>query len=209
MFASDPERNYEYAGLIHSSGHHLLALINDILDLAKIEAGRWKLEEAELDLHRIAEEALALVAWRAKDNDAALENRIDPELARLYADERAIKQILLNLLSNAVKFTPAHGRVTAFADLDPRGNLVLGVSDTGVGISEADQTRVFDSFGQGKHDIAIADKGTGLGLAIVKGLAEAHGGRVALSSEIGKGTRVTVTMPAARVRPLPARALTG
>jgi two-component system cell cycle sensor histidine kinase PleC len=211
MFASDPERNYEYAGLIHSSGHHLLALINDILDLAKIEAGRWKLEEAEIDLHRIAEEALALVAWRAKDNDATLENRIDRGLARLYADERAIKQILLNLLSNAVKFTPAHGRVTAFADLDPRGNLVFGVSDTGVGISEADQNRVFDSFGQGKHDIAIADKGTGLGLAIVKGLAEAHGGHVALNSEVGKGTRVTVTMPAARVRPraLPAHAMSG
>ena len=88
---------------------------------------------------------------------------------------------------------------------------MFGVSDTGVGISEADQNRVFDSFGQGKHDIAIADKGTGLGLAIVKGLAEAHGGHVALNSEVGKGTRVTVTMPAARVRPraLPAHAMSG
>ena len=187
MFDSTPDRNYEYAGLINTSGHHLLALINDILDLAKIEAGRWKLEEAELDLFRIADDAMQLVMWRAKDTNAILENAIDPELARLYADERAIKQILLNLLSNAVKFTPEHGKVTAFAHVTEGGGLVFGVSDTGVGIADEDQTRVFDSFGQGKHDVAIADKGTGLGLAIVKGLCESHGGHVRLESKVGKG----------------------
>ncbi|HEY0265517.1 MAG TPA: HAMP domain-containing sensor histidine kinase [Rhizomicrobium sp.] len=201
MFQDHPDRNYEYAGLIHASGHHLLALINDILDLAKIEAGRWKLEEAELDLHRIAEESLQLVTWRTKDSKAVLHNAIPENLSLLYADERAVKQILLNLLSNAVKFTPEHGTVTAFAETRPDGGLVFGVSDTGIGIAPEDQNRVFDSFGQGKHDVAIADKGTGLGLAIVKGLVESHGGTVSLTSEVGKGTRVTVSLPPARVRP--------
>ena len=201
IFEHDPARSVEYAGLINSSGQHLLALINDILDLAKIEAGRWQLEEAELRLHRVADDALQLVMWRAKDTNATLENAIDPELEPVYADERAIKQILLNLLSNAVKFTPEHGKVTAFACRDKDGGILLGVSDTGVGIALEDQAQVFDSFGQGKHDVALPDKGTGLGLAIVKGLAEAHGGHVRLESEIGKGTRVTVHLPASRVRP--------
>ena len=201
MFSETPERNYEYAAMINSSGHHLLALINDILDLAKIEAGRWKLEDAELDLFRVADDAMQLVMWRTKDSNAVLENAIDPDLARIYGDERAIKQILLNLLSNAVKFTPEGGKVTAFAHLTENGGVAFGVSDTGVGIALEDQERVFDSFGQGKHDVTIADKGTGLGLAIVKGLAESHGGDVCLQSQIGKGTRVTVTLPANRVLP--------
>jgi len=206
MFEKQPERNVEYAGLINSSGRHLLALINDILDLAKIEAGRWKLEEGEIDLRNVAEDALQLVQWRAKDGGAALENAMAADLPLVYADERAIKQVLLNLLSNAVKFTPEHGRITAFADVTADGGLCFGVSDTGIGIAEDDQARVFDSFGQGKHDVAIADKGTGLGLAIVKGLIESHGGRVALESQVGKGTRVSITLPPARVRP---RALQG
>jgi two-component system cell cycle sensor histidine kinase PleC len=201
IYEKDPLRSTEYAGLIHSSGQHLLALINDILDLARIEAGRWQLEEAELQLHRIAEDALQLVTWRTRDANTILENAVDPGLETVYADERAIKQILLNLLSNAVKFTSGHGKVTTFARRDAGGGMLLGVSDTGVGITPEDQARVFDSFGQGKHHIALPDKGTGLGLAIVKGLAEAHGGTVRLESQLGKGTRVTVHLPAARVRP--------
>jgi two-component system cell cycle sensor histidine kinase PleC len=200
MFHELPERNYEYAQLINQSGHHLLTLINDILDLAKIEAGRWKLEESETDLHRVAHDALELVQWRAKDSEAILENAIDPQIDLVYADERAIKQILLNLLSNAVKFTPEHGHVTTFAHREPDGGMVFGVHDTGVGIAAEDQETVFDSFGQGKHDVAIADKGTGLGLAIVKGLVESHGGHISLQSEVGKGTRVTVHLPESRVR---------
>jgi two-component system cell cycle sensor histidine kinase PleC len=201
IFEGDPERNIEYAGLIHASGKHLLTLINDILDLAKIEAGRWQLEESEVDLHRTAEDAMNLVMWRAKNGNAALENTIDPRLEHIYADERAVKQILLNLLSNAVKFTPDNGRVTTFAQRQADGGLLFGVHDTGIGIAPEDQRRVFDSFGQGKHDVAIADKGTGLGLAIVKGLVESHGGHVSLESQIGKGTRVTVHLPPTRVRP--------
>jgi two-component system cell cycle sensor histidine kinase PleC len=198
IFAKDPERNYEYAGLINSSGQHLLALINDILDLAKIEAGRWKLEEAELDLHAIARDALQLVAWRARDNNVTLVNEIAPDLEGVFADERAIKQILLNLLSNAVKFTPEHGRITAFAHKSA-GGISFGVEDTGVGIADEDHSRVFDSFGQGKHEIAMADKGTGLGLAIVKGLVEAHGGRICLESRVGQGTRMMVQLPPERL----------
>ncbi|HVW74389.1 MAG TPA: HAMP domain-containing sensor histidine kinase [Rhizomicrobium sp.] len=201
LFEKDPDRNIEYAGLINSSGKHLLTLINDILDLAKIEAGRWQLEEGEIDLHRLAGDALQLVAWRTKDTNAVLENTIDPALDMIFADERAIKQILVNLLSNAVKFTPENGRVSVFANRIAGGGLTFGVSDTGIGIAAEDQQKVFDSFGQGKHDVAIADKGTGLGLAIVKGLAESHGGRVMLESQVGKGTTVTVHLPASRVRP--------
>jgi signal transduction histidine kinase len=199
IFERDPERNTEYAALINSSGKHLLALINDILDLAKIEAGRWKLEESEVDLHIAARDALQLVAWRAREHEVVLVNAVPADLDLLYADERAVKQILLNLLSNAVKFTPQSGQVTAFAHQDAE-SFCFGVTDTGVGIADEDQTRVFDSFGQGKHDIAMADKGTGLGLAIVKGLVEAHGGNVSLESKVGRGTRVTVNLPAERSR---------
>ncbi len=126
-------------------------------------------------------------------------------LNRVFADERAIKQILVNLLSNAVKFTPEQGRITVFAHRITGGGLMFGVSDTGIGISAQDQQKVFDSFGQGKHDIAIADKGTGLGLAIVKGLAESHGGRVVLESQVGRGTTVTVHLPACTCAAGPAR----
>jgi two-component system cell cycle sensor histidine kinase PleC len=199
IFAKEPERNYEYADLIHSSGKHLLALINDILDLAKIEAGRWKLEEKQLDLHTVARDALQLVMWRARDNEITLVNAVPANLALLHADERAIKQILLNLLSNAVKFTPKGGRISAFAG-DCNGEFCFGVEDNGVGIAPEDQAKVFDSFGQGKHDIAVADKGTGLGLAIVKGMVEAHGGRIGLESQVGRGTRVTVYLSADRLR---------
>jgi two-component system cell cycle sensor histidine kinase PleC len=199
IFAKDEERTVEYAGLIHSSGKHLLALINDILDLAKIEAGRWQLQEVELSLNAVAMDALQQVTWRAQNDKIVLENTVDPELDPVYADERSIKQVLLNLLSNAVKFTPENGTVKLFAYRDNDGGMIIGVSDTGIGIAAEDQAKVFDSFGQGKHDVAIADKGTGLGLTIVKGLVEAHGGTVRLESKVGEGTTVTLRLPDSRV----------
>jgi two-component system cell cycle sensor histidine kinase PleC len=205
IFAREPERNYEYARLIHGSGMHLLTLINDILDLARIEAGSWTLEEQELDLAGTASEALQLLAWKAEGAGVTLENAIPADLPLLFADARAVKQVLINLLSNAVKFTQGGGKVRVFAERDGFGDLEFGVSDTGVGIAPEDLARVFDSFGQGKHDVSIADKGTGLGLAIVKGLAEAHGGSVGLDSDVGRGTIVTVTFPATRLRPRQAR----
>ena len=199
IFEKDNERNIEYASLIHTSGKHLLELINDVLDLAKIEAGRWQLQEAPINLHGLASDTLQQVMWRAQNDKIILENAIDPALESVYADERSIKQILLNLLSNAVKFTPENGTVRVFAHRHADGGMLVGVSDTGIGIAPEDQSKVFDSFGQGKHDVAIADKGTGLGLTIVRGLAEAHGGSVRLESEVGVGTTVILRLPAARV----------
>ena len=118
----------------------------------------------------------------------------------MRADTRALKQMLLNIVANAMKFTPAGGKVVVFARQTGTGEMALGVRDTGVGIAPQDQARVFESFGQGRHDAVSADKGTGLGLAIVKGLAEAHGGHVSLESEVGRGTCVTIFLPEDRVQ---------
>ncbi|HEY2035318.1 MAG TPA: ATP-binding protein [Rhizomicrobium sp.] len=189
----------EYSKLIGDSGYHLLALINDILDLAKIEAGRMTLHESEIDLAALIKDCLALMASRAQAGWITLHPDMPANCPRLLADERALKQILLNLLSNAVKFTPRDGRVTVGVYRQLDGALAIMVADDGMGIAESDQGRVFESFGQGRHDVAMAEKGTGLGLPIVKGLIEAHGGHVTLQSTAGEGTRVTITMPASRV----------
>ena len=199
-FNGNSEKHYEYVALIHGSGRHLLTLINDVLDLAKIEAGGFDLRESEIDLPPLIEECMSMVAPRARSGACALRAELADNLPLLFADERAIRQVLLNLLSNAVKFTRAGGSVTPFARLEEDGALSLGVVDTGVGIALADQARVFQKFGQGRHDVAINDKGTGLGLPIAKGLVEAHGGRIALESREGHGTCVTATFPAARTR---------
>jgi two-component system, cell cycle sensor histidine kinase PleC len=200
VFASNLEKHHEYAGLIHESGFHLLTLINDILDLAKIEAGSWTLSERDFDLSAAIADACTMVGPRVAAAGCELCSDVQPNLPLVYCDPRAIKQILLNLLSNAIKFTPQGGTVTIFARGAADGSVCFGVADTGTGISSEDQQRVFQNFGQGRHDIATADKGTGLGLPIVKGLVEAHGGRIELQSKIGKGTTVLVEMPRTRVR---------
>jgi len=198
VFASRPEKQYEYAGLIHSSGFHLLTLINDILDLAKIEAGSWALRETETDLRPLIVETCAMMSAKAEAGGCTIDTHIAPDLPHIVCDERAIKQVLLNLTSNAVKFTPPGGEIGLFARIEPSGEIAFGVSDTGVGIATEDQVQVFENFGQGRHDVVTADKGTGLGLPIVKGLVEAHGGHIGLESEIGEGTTVTVRLPAHR-----------
>jgi len=195
-------RNREYAHLVNQSGHHLLMLINDILDLAKIEAGGFRVAEEDVDLAALLRECAELTRCQSDAKSIALGFRLAPSLPIVAADRRALKQIALNLLSNAIKFTPAGGRVDVFAAPQADGGVVFGVDDDGIGIAEADQARVFENFGQGRHDVATMEKGTGLGLPIVKGLAEAHGGRVELVSRAGKGTRVTIHLPAARVRTL-------
>jgi two-component system cell cycle sensor histidine kinase PleC len=194
-------KHAEYAGIIHQSGHHLLTLINDILDLAKIEAGGFQLSETLVDLPGLIEECVRLMGSKAQDGRLELSVDLASDLPPLRADERAIRQVLLNLLSNAVKFTPPYGRIVAFARAEPNGDVAFGVSDTGLGIAEEDRARVFQNFGQGRHDVVLVDKGTGLGLPIVKGLIEAHGGSVMLASRVGEGTCVTATLPASRVRP--------
>ena len=190
----------EYGGYIHGSGEHLLSLINDILDLAKIEAGRLSLRESELDIRGLIGDATKMMKPRAAAGGIALSVDVDRDFPNLYADERAMRQIVVNLASNAVKFTPPGGRVTAFANVLADGSLAVGMEDTGIGIAPEEHAKVFESFGQGRHDAVLADKGTGLGLPIVKGLAEAHGGHVALVSAPGKGTRITVVLPAERGR---------
>jgi two-component system cell cycle sensor histidine kinase PleC len=193
------EKHGEYAKIIHQSGHHLLTLINDILDLAKIEAGGLKLREREVDIAHLIGDSVPLMEVRARDGQLALRTEIARGLPLVMADERALKQVLLNLLSNAVKFTPPGGSVVCFARVAAGGAFEFGVRDTGVGIAEDDQERVFQNFGQGRHDVVTLDKGTGLGLPIVKGLIEAHGGEITLESHVGEGTTVTARLPTVRI----------
>jgi two-component system, cell cycle sensor histidine kinase PleC len=199
-FGTNPEKNIEYGYIIHQSGHHLLALINDILDLAKIEAGGLSLRESDFDLAQLMEKCAELMRAKAELSDISLHCEPATGPIEIRADERAIRQIVLNLLSNSLKFTPALGCVRTFLRIEPDGQVAFGVTDTGYGIREEDIERVFQNFGQGRHDVAMPDKGTGLGLPIIKGLAEAHGGGVSLKSRVGEGTTVTVTLPVARVR---------
>ena len=208
-FAKNTEKHVEYARIIHESGFLLLALINDILDLAKMEAGGLALRESNIDLAALIVDSVKLIGAKAETGKLELRQDVPPNLPCLYGDERAMKQILLNLLSNAVKFTQPGGTVSVFARLEPDRALCFGVCDTGVGIAEDDLELVFRNFGQGRHDVVTLDKGTGLGLPIVKGLVEAHGGTVELESKVGLGTCVTVRLPAARTseRPDPLEAI--
>jgi two-component system cell cycle sensor histidine kinase PleC len=200
VFIDNPSKHHEYAELIHGSGQHLLTLIDDVLDLAKIEAGGLELRETDVDLGGVISECVSMIAPRAQSSGCILSVDVAPRLPLLFSDQRAIKQTMLNLLTNAVKFTPAGGNVTPFARQEKDGGLTLGVVDTGIGIALVDQARVFQKFGQGRHDVAINDKGTGLGLPIAKGLVEAHGGHIVLESRQGYGTSVTVYLPASRSR---------
>ncbi len=200
-FANNIHKHSEYAEVIHKSGRHLLALINDILDLAKIEAGALALRETEIDMGQLIAEETALMQPKTDAIGCQLVTEVGGNVPLIFADERAMKQVILNLLSNATKFTPAGGRITAFAQVAAGASIAFGVFDTGVGIAPEDQARVFEDFGQGQHDVVTAEKSTGLGLPIVKGLVEAHGGRITLESKVGEGTRVTVFLPASRARP--------
>jgi len=200
ILGDDIYRNIEYAGLIHVSGVHLLALINDILDLAKIESGSLKLVDDEVCLEALIAEAVALMRHRAEEGGCQMVCAVEPALA-LRADRRALKQVLLNLLSNAVKFTLPGGTVTSFARQRADGRIEFGVCDNGVGISPEDQPKVFEKFSQGLHTHVPKESGTGLGLSIVQGLVHAHGAEIALESELRVGTTVTVVFPADRVIP--------
>ena len=199
-FGGAIDKYAEYADIIHQSGRNLLGLIDDMLDLAKIEGGKLSLRESEVDIARLLTEIYEESETKAVAAQLSLVKKMSPGLPRLEADERAVRQILSNLVSNALKFTPPGGCITLFADLEDDGRLAFGVDDTGIGIAEEDQAQVFERFGRGRHDVTSVDKGTGLGLAIVKGFAEAHDGEVKLQSALGAGTRVVVLMPADRLR---------
>ena len=192
-------RYVEYARDIHASGIHLLSIISDILDLSKIEAGRRELSEGVVDLYEAAESCLRLVRGRADDGGIKLLNAVTRPITPLYADERAVKQILLNLLSNAVKFTPEGGRVTVRTELHADGALVVLVEDTGIGIAQENIPRALAPFSQVDSSLSRRYEGTGLGLPLVKSLVELHGGRLELTSEVGRGTTAAVVFPADRV----------
>jgi len=195
MFGELNDKQAEYLKDIHASGQHLLSLINDILDLSKIEAGRMELELADFDLPSAIDNALILVRERASRRGIALGHSIDERLGSIRGDERKVRQVLLNLLSNALKFTPEGGRIDASSRLQD-GAAEVAVTDTGVGIAPEDQEAVFEEFRQ----VGTADKkveGTGLGLALSRKFIELHGGRIWVESEVGKGSTFRFTLPSA------------
>jgi signal transduction histidine kinase len=193
MFGELNEKQDEYVRDINASGTHLLSLINDILDLSKVEAGRMELELAGFDLPQAIENAVVLVRERALRRGITLEQSIDARLGEIRGDERKVKQVLLNLLSNAIKFTPEGGRVgVRAAPVDE--HLEVSVNDTGVGIAPEDQEAVFEEFRQ----VGTAEKkaeGTGLGLALARKFIELHGGRIWVKSQAGIGSTFTFTIP--------------
>ena len=195
MFGPLGDNRYiDYVKDIHTSGQHLLSLINDILDMSKIEAGKMKLQKEPVSLVDIVEQSLRLVKARADEKSIRLVSELDESLADLNADPRAMKQVILNLLSNAVKFTPEEGRVSIRSFVvDER--LALQVADTGIGIPKEDLPRLGRPFEQIESQHSKSHQGTGLGLALSKSLIEMHGGRMSIESELGKGTTVTLTIP--------------
>jgi GAF domain-containing protein len=194
LFGELNEKQAEYTDDILSSGRHLLSLINEILDLSKVEAGRMELELATFDLPLAIDNARTFVRERATRHGINLDVTIDERLGDFVGDERKIKQILLNLLSNAVKFTPEGGRIGINAR-QADGVVEISVSDTGVGIAADDQARIFEEFRQVGSDYAHKVEGTGLGLTLAKKFVELHGGKIWVESEVGKGSRFIFTLP--------------
>ncbi|HTP45580.1 MAG TPA: ATP-binding protein, partial [Casimicrobiaceae bacterium] len=197
LFGDLNEKQADYLNDIHSSGKHLLTLINDILDLSKVEAGRMELEVSTFDLASAVSNAMTLVRERAQRHGIALGQQVDAKLDNITADERKFKQILLNLLSNAVKFTPDGGRIDVSAQRED-SNAVISVHDTGIGIAHEDQATVFEEFRQVGRDYTKKQEGSGLGLTLTKKFVELHGGRIWLESEPGRGSTFTFTIPLQR-----------
>jgi signal transduction histidine kinase len=203
MFGEVNEKQREYLTDIRTSGEHQLDLINDLLDLSKIEAGRLELELESVSIGETLEASRRFVQERAARQSVALDSIVAADLPAVPADARKLKQVVVNLLTNAVKFTPAGGRVTLSAgrrDVE----ILVSISDTGVGIAPEDQAKLFQEFEQARHGRA-SEEGTGLGLALSRKLVELHGGRMWVESELGKGSTFSFTIPIVRVEdPRPA-----
>jgi len=190
----------EYATHINDSGRHLLAVLNDILDLSKVEAGKLDLFEEEINLGAIIRSSTALMRERADRGSVILAAEVPTTLPMLWADPRKLRQVLLNLLSNAIKFTAAGGQVTVEAVADSTGAVFISVADTGIGIAAKDIAVALAPFSQVDSALNRKFEGTGLGLPLAKALVELHQGRFELESEPGVGTTVTISFPAARAR---------
>jgi two-component system, cell cycle sensor histidine kinase PleC len=189
----------EYAGDIHRSGQHLLNLINEILDLSRIEAGRYELSEEALSLLDIAEDCIGMVQLRARAKNINIQQQFEPNLPQVWADEKSMRQVLLNLLSNAVKFTSQGGTVTVKVGWTAGGGQYVAIKDNGPGIAEEEIPVVLSAFGQGSIAIKSAEQGTGLGLPIVQAILAKHDGQFILKSQLREGTEVIAILPATRV----------
>jgi signal transduction histidine kinase len=193
------DRYDEYVAHINESGAHLLALINDILDISKIEFGKLVLEESEFELGRAIRSSITLVRERARAGNVRIVDNLLSRLIRIIADERKVKQILLNLLSNAVKFTPAGGTVTLSWSVDDVKGVVVEISDTGIGIPANQLSKVLEPFGQVETSLVRRSEGSGLGLPLAKAFVELHGGMFELDSQVDVGTTVRFSLPPWRI----------
>jgi two-component system, cell cycle sensor histidine kinase PleC len=189
----------EYSADIHKSGKHLLNLINEILDLSRIEAGRYELKEEAVSLVAVVDECRHLLKLKAEQRDITIHENFESRLPRIWADERAIRQIVLNLLTNAIKFTPNGGEVRLIVGWTAGGGQYLSVADTGPGIPEDEIPTVLQTFGRGSLAHKNAEEGSGLGLPIVAKLVELHGGTFNLRSKLREGTVATAAFPSNRV----------
>ena len=189
-----PERRHEYAHLINESGNHLLAVVNGILDMSKIETGNFEIAPEAFTPEQVIGDACDMLALKAREAGIELVMRIADKLPQVVADKRALSQIMLNLVSNAIKFTKTGGEIVVSAKAQG-GSVAVTVEDTGVGIGAEDLPRVFDPFFQARSSYDRRHDGTGLGLSIVKGLLALHGGEIEIVSRLGEGTRVTFHLP--------------
>jgi len=199
VFGKIPTAYKDYSADIHSSGVHLLGLINEILDLSRVEAGRYELNEEAVDLVGISQDCHHLLKIRAQNRSIKIHELFEQDMPKIWADERAIRQVFLNLLSNAIKFTPQGGDIWLKAGWTASGGQYISVRDNGPGIPEDEISVVLDSFGQGSNAIKSAEQGAGLGLPIAKSLIDLHGGTFNLRSKLREGTEVIVTFPPERV----------
>lgn len=208
IFGPIGKKYLEYAHDIHASGLHLLDLVNDVLDLSKLEAGKLELHAGDINIANLVDECVTLVRPHADTAQVTLDIDVPADFPHLLADERSVKQVLLNLLSNAVKFSPAQGRVSVLARIDQTGGTSLSVSDNGIGMTPSEIKVALSPFGQVDSKIARNSQGTGLGLPICKSLMELHNGRLEVISEPGVGTTLTAYFPALSLKTLPDRRLT-
>jgi signal transduction histidine kinase len=197
-FGPASERYPDYASDIFNSGRHLLALINDILNLSKLEAGQLALQEEDVDLATTVEACINVVETKARRSKILLSVSLNPEIGLIRADELKLRQILINLLSNAVKFTPEGGHVWV-SSAQENGGLVIAISDTGIGIAPEDIPKTLAPFRQVDSTVRRKQEGTGLGLPLAKQLVELHGGTLAIDSKVNVGTTVTFVLPAERI----------